>query len=88
MHGIQCHHRAYNRLEGEPSLMHGVTQLANRNSAIKYVKEISSLARHIIKQMREELQDLFENHNFNKPKEVPENTERDTAYTLLVVKIF
>ena len=35
--------------------MHGVTRLADRNSVITYVKEISSLARHILKQMRERI---------------------------------
>ena len=47
--------RAYNRLEGQASLVHGVTQLADRNSIITYVKEISSLERHIAKQMRERI---------------------------------
>ena len=47
--------RAYNRLEGQPSLVHGVTQLANRNYVITYVKETSSLARQIVKQVRERI---------------------------------
>ena len=44
--------RAYNKLDGSPSLVHGVTQLADRNIVITYVKEISSSARLIVKQMR------------------------------------